>query len=218
MRRKFVPLFVKPFTWLDTETSGLDEDENEVIEIAIIRVENDGTEKTLHLYIHMDRPENAHPRALDVNGYSLEKWTERGALTQAEAWKQIYESGLMDEAIVAGQNVRFDAGFINASYKRHSIKSRMDYHLYDTCVLALEHLRPWMSSISLVPICVALSIPVRGAHTALVDVRLAMDVAEKLARATDEDRQGWEIFVPVRLSDWNRAGRPDVWPPMDPPA
>jgi DNA polymerase III epsilon subunit-like protein len=211
-RRRFVPLFEKPLTWVDTETTGLDHLENDIIEIAIIRVENDGTEKVLHLYIDMERPENAHPRALEVNGYTPEAWAANGALKPAEAWKQVAESGLLNEAIIAGQNVRFDAGFINASFKRHGIETRMDYHLYDTCSLALEHLRPWMDSISLVPLCVALAIPVNNAHTALADVRMAMEVEMILARAMDADREQWSRSIPRRLAAWKAAGRPNTWP------
>jgi len=163
----------------------------------------------------MERPDNAHPKALAVNGYSEEKWKAKGAVSPAEAWRTVANSGLLDEAIIAGQNVRFDAKFINASFKRHGIKTRMDYHLYDTCSLSLEHLRPWMESISLVPTCVALDIPVTDAHTALADTRMAMAVEAKLARASDADREEWGRVIPGRLAKWKAAGRPNVWPPLD---
>jgi len=213
--RRFVPLNRKPLVWVDTETTGLDDNFADIIEIAIIRVELDGTEEVLHLFIKMERPENAHPRALEVNGYTDEKWAANGALEPAEAWQMIHESGLFNEAIVAGQNVKFDVGFINASFKRHGIKTRVDYHIYDTCSLSLEHLRPWMESISLVPTCVALGIPVTDAHTALADTRMAMAVEKKLARATAEDRKEWSEVIPGRLAAWKAAGRPNVWPPLD---
>ncbi len=213
-RRKFVPLNQKPLVWVDTETTGLDAEDNDIIEIAIIRVEDD-TEKVMHLFINMERPENAHPRALEVNGYTPEAWAANGALEPADAWQQVADSGILDEAIIAGQNVRFDARFINASFKRHGIKTRMDYHLYDTCSLALEHLRPWMASISLVPTCVALGIPVTNAHTALADTRMAMEVEKRLARASDALRAEWGHLIPGRLAEWSSAGRPNVWPPLE---
>jgi len=212
-RLAYTPLHDKPFVWLDTETTGLNPNLNDIIEIAIIRVENDGSEKVMHLFINVERPDNARPRALEINGYTPEKWAERGALDGAEAWRQIAESGILEEAIIAGQNVRFDAAFINASFERHGIESRMDYHLYDTCTLALEHLRPWVTSISLVPLCVALGVPVVDAHTALADTRMTMAVGEKLARANDNDREDWGLVVPVRLAAWKKAGKPNVWPP-----
>jgi len=213
--RKFVPLNRKPITWVDCETTGLDADHNDIIEIAIIRLRADGTEGVLHLFIYPERPENAHPKALEVNGYTREKWKANGAVEAAEAWRTVANSGLLDEAIIAGQNVRFDAGFINASFRRHGIKVRMDYHLYDTCSLSLEHLRPWMESISLVPTCVALGIPVTNAHTALADTRMAMAVEKKLARCNDDDRQHWGEVIPGRLAKWKAAGKPNVWPPLN---
>ena len=205
----WTPLFRKPFTWVDTETTGLDEFDNDIIEVAIIRVGHDGTERICHCKVKMERPENAHPRALEVNGYSEEAWAD--AEDPKTFWRDVADSGLLDHCIIAGQNVRFDAGFLNATFKRHGIDYRMDYHLYDTCSLALEHLKPWMHSISLVPTCVALGIPVKNAHTALADVRLAMAVDEKLARATDADREEWGRVIPGRLAAWVKAGRPNEW-------
>lgn len=214
--RRFVPLNRKPLVWVDTETTGLDPDINDVIEMAIIRIEADGSEKVLHAFIKMERPGNAHPKALAVNGYSDEKWVH--AEDPSTFWPQIAKDGWFHEAIVAGQNVKFDVGFINASFKRHGIDVRTDYHIYDTCSLAIEHLYPWVESISLVPICVALGIPVENAHTAMADVRMAMAVEAKLARATDADREEWRILIPERVHSWKHAGRPNVWPPLGGPA
>jgi len=210
--RRFLPLNERPTVWLDTETTGLDENIHDIIEIAIVRVELDGTERVMATRIKMERPENAHPKALEVNGYTDEAWAD--ALEPANAWNRLADSGILDMAVIAGQNVRFDAKFINASFKRHGIKTRMDYHLYDTCSLSLEHLRPWMESISLVPTCVALGIPVTDAHTALADTRMAMAVEAKLARATDAARAEWGGVIPGRLAKWKAAGKPNVWPPL----
>lgn len=199
MAWKPTPVSAKPFAWVDTETTGLDSDQHDIIEIAIIRVE-DGEETVYYTKVQMDRPENAHPKALEVNGYSEEAWAD--AQPAFDVFHEIASRKLLNDCIVAGQNVRFDAGFINATFKRHGIKSRMDYHLYDTCTLALEHLRPWVSSISLIPVCVALGIDTEGAHTALADCRMAMAVDAALARATPMHRLLWNYLVPRRLARW----------------
>lgn len=204
--------FRRPFTWIDTETTGLDPVENDIIEFAAIRVGADGTEeKVLYAKVHMERPDNAHPKALEVNGYTEESWAE--ARDPKEFWQEVADSGILADTIVAGQNVRFDAAFLNETFKRHGIKVRMDYHLYDTCTLALEHLQPFMdNSISLVPVCVALGIPVKDAHTALADARLAMEVGRVLKQANDDDRLYWSQVVPGRLKAWKEAGKPNEWP------
>jgi len=213
-RRRFIPVCDKPFTWVDTETTGLDPDENEIIELAIIRLQPDGTEEIFHTKIQMERPEHAHPRALEVNGYTKEAWA--GAPSQQEVWQEVYDRGLFSECIVAGQNVKFDVGMIDASFKRAGIDIRIDYHTYDTCTLALAHLKPFVKSISLVPTCIALGIPVRDAHSALADIRMAMEVDRVLRTASESTRAMWPTVVSQRVAAWEAAGRPNTWLPVSP--
>lgn len=191
---------MKPFTWVDTETTHLDENLGDIIQIAVIRVELDGTQKVVDLKIKMERPENAHPRALEVNGYSEEGWA--GAPSSREVFETLHREGIFEDCILAGHNVSFDAKFVNATFKRLGIDSRMGYHLFDTVTLALEHLKPYVNSVSLVPVCVALGIPTDGAHTAMADCRMAMEVHRVLTSASAEERAEWPTLVPARLATW----------------
>jgi|SaaInlLV_10m_DNA_2_1039722.scaffolds.fasta_scaffold03217_2 DNA polymerase III subunit epsilon len=214
----FTPIYLKPFTWLDTETTGLDENENDIIEIAAVRLNLDGTESVSESKVKMERPDNAHPKALEVNGYTEEAWKD--AEDPAVFWQKVADSGMLSDCIVAGQNVKFDTGFLNATFKRHGVTVkgkpyRVDYHVYDTCTLAIEHLYPWLSSVSLTPVCVALGIPVNNAHTALADVRLAMAVDKELKRATNAQQAEWARVIPARLEAWVMADKPKVWPPVN---
>ena len=203
----FIPVRNKPFTWVDTETSDLDPDNGDILEIAIVRLDQSkpGVEVVYESKIKMERPENAHPKALEVNGYTEEKWA--GARPVAEVMQEIHDLGLLQDCILAGHNVGFDAGFINKTFKRLGIKARVDYHLYDTVTLALEHLGTWVDSVSLVPVCKALGISTEGAHGAMADVRMAMAVHKALTTATPEQRAAWAVDVPVRLAIWE-AVRP----------
>ena len=210
MSWKPTPVSAKPLAFLDTETTGLDEEKNDIIEIAIVRRDSHGVEHVLHAKVKMERPENAHPRALDVNGYSQEAWAN--AEDPQTFWKRLVDERWLSDCILAGQNIQFDARFLNATFKRHGIKNRVDYHMYDTCSLALEHLKPWVRSVSLVPLCVALGLEVNNAHTALGDVRMTMAVEKSLARADDETRSNWAVEIPARLAAWEAAGKPNVWP------
>jgi len=213
-RLAYTPLHDKPFVWLDTETTGLNPNLNDIIEIAIIRVELDGTERVMATRIKMERPENAHPRALEVNGYTPEAWLT--AWAPADVWQHINQSRLLHDCIVAGHNAKFDTAFLNATFERHGMKLRTDYHVYDTCTLVLEHLGQWVESISLVATCVALDIPTGGAHTALADVKMCRTVARRLARSSTLARQDWGRVIPGRLAAWKAAGKPNVWPAENP--
>jgi DNA polymerase III epsilon subunit-like protein len=203
MPSQYPPLRQRPFAWCDTETTGLNPDQNDILDIAIVRVMPDGTEEVFEAKVQMDRPENAHPKALEVNGYTPEKWA--GARTAAEVFGEIHERGLLRDCILAGQNVGFDAAFINATFKRLGIKARVDYHLFDTVTLALEHLLPYLeNSVSLVPVCVALGIPTEGAHGAMADCRMAMAVHRVLTTATPADKERWATEIPARLAAWQK--------------
>jgi len=210
MAWKRPPVSSKPLVWLDTETTGLDPFSNDIIQIAIVRIDREGVEQILDVKLKMERPGNAHPKALEVNGYTEEGWAD--AEDPAEFWPRLHKEGWLDECIVAGQNPKFDTGFLNASFKRHGIKYRVDYHVFDTCVLMLEHMHEAMESISLVPCCVALGIPVKNAHTALGDVRLAQAVYKTLYRIESEMRRRLQSQAPARLAAWKAAGKPKVWP------
>ena len=212
------PVSEKPFVWVDVETTGLDEDKHDIIEITIIRVEparvsagHAERERKFTTKIKMARPENAHPKALEVNGYTENLW--KYARDGKEVWQAIVEEGLLEDCIIAGQNPRFDAKFINASLKRYGHDIRIDYHLYDTVTLALEHLKPYVYSVSLTALCVALGIPVRGAHTSYDDVRRTMKVDKALRRVGWVKRLWWKLVIPRRLKAWNEVDRPNVWPP-----
>ena len=196
----FIPVSQKPMTWVDCETTGLDEHLNDIIDIAIIRVERDGTEKVINAKIAMERPENAHPKALEVNGYTPEAWA--GAPSVREVFEFIHREKILQDCILAGQNVQSDARFVNATFKRLGIDARVDYHLYDTVTLALEHLKPYLKSVSLVPVCVALGISIDNAHTAMADCRMAMAVHRVLTTATPEERAEWPSLIPGRLAAW----------------
>ena len=60
--------------YIDTETTGLNPAKHEIIEIAIITENEDGTFERWHTKIKPDHIENAHPKALEVNGYTPEAW------------------------------------------------------------------------------------------------------------------------------------------------
>lgn len=196
----FTPVSDKPFAWLDTETTGLDENLNDVLDIAIIRVELDGTETVFTSKIKMERPENAHPKALEVNGYTPEGW--EGARSVQEVFQEIHDRKLLQDCILAGQNVGFDAKFVNATFKRLGIDARVDYHLYDTVTVALMFLKPYLKSVSLVPVCIALGLPIDNAHTAMADCRMAMRVNQVLTMASPEERAEWPTVIPARLAAW----------------
>ena len=63
------------FVFVDTETTGLDHTKHEMLEIAIVVIEN-GEKTTIERKIKPTNLETAQPKALEVNGYNEEEWAE----------------------------------------------------------------------------------------------------------------------------------------------
>jgi DNA polymerase III epsilon subunit-like protein len=185
------PICDKPLTWIDTETTGLSADKNDIIEFYGV---NEGTGAELHLYIHPERPENAHPKALEVNGYTEEAWKANGAIQMTEALPQI--SAFLVDVILAGQNVSFDERFIKATMGRHGDETRIGYHKLDTVSLSIATLRPLgIRSVSLHNVCKVLGVTNEGEHTAKADVRRTRAVYRALLSPSRRMLDYWQVRI-----------------------
>lgn len=181
--------------FVDTETTGLDPVEHELLEVAVIK-EVDGV--VTDRWVRKIKPthlENAEPKALEANGYSPEKWADAVPFeTVAQELADLIGRGTM-----VGHNVNFDAGFIGNSLKRAGVKANLNHHAVDTLTLAREHLRPCgIGSLRLDNIREFLGWSLDGAHTALVDAEDARRLYYLLLRASVFSRMWWQLRARVR--------------------
>jgi len=195
----------RPLVFIDTETTGLDENKHEILEIAII---GEGGETLLHTNVKPEHIETASEKALEINGYNPGEWEPSPLF--GEIADKVHE--LLSGPIIAGQNVQFDMRFINRSL-RHAFAERgmseeeidekmesVSYHLVDTVTLAYEHLAGGgLRSLSLWAVCKWLGIENKRAHTALADTHATRSVYFTLANATAWDRFWWRIAGPRRM-------------------
>jgi DNA polymerase III epsilon subunit-like protein len=183
----FIPVGQRPTITLDIETTGLDPNIHEIVEFACWRTDlNVG----ITFKVKPEHPETASPQAIEVSGYSEAEW--EGAKTQEEAATLIVEA--IGNAVIIGQNVSFDMGFIKPLVARYLPDVQLPYHKVDTATLAYEHLVPiGLKSLSLHYICEFLGIPNEGEHRALADVKRTKAVYDALIRATWFDRLRWRL-------------------------
>ena len=182
----------RPLVFIDVETTGLDPLKHEMLEVGAVVAHPDvDVVDVFSAKIKPMRIESAHPRALEVNGYTEEAWADAKPLFEVLPSFLAFVKG----AVIGGHNVRFDAGFVNAAVAQLGLDLRIDYHLVDTCTLAYEHLVPHgLKSMSLANVCKFIGIPPEDAtHRALAGAQKSMDVYRALTRATDEDRLGWGL-------------------------
>jgi len=190
---KRILLGEKPLVCVDVETTGLDENEHEILEISIIAL--DGS-VILHTKVKPQNIEAAHPKALEVNGYNEADWAD--APTWNEIAPKVKEA--LTDVVLMGQNVSFDMRFINAALKRTDVgNAGISYHLVDTVTLAYVHLVPCgLRSVSLGAVCEFLGYSNEGAHSALADTQRTLKVYRALSRATWFSRLWWRLMGPRR--------------------
>lgn len=191
--------FPKPLAYIDTETTGLDPNIAEVIEVAIIRVDTDGHEQRWQSKIKPERIEDAHPKALEVNGYTAAAWADAPPMSQVGP----VVVGMLEGCVLVGHNVSFDERMLKVNMKRAGVEGRIPYHKLDTVTLAFEHLFPLgLKSASLDAIREFLGwskLRAHRAHTAMKDAEDAKKLHELLSQASILTR------LRIRLSRWARG-------------
>lgn len=188
---------------LDTETTGLKPSNHEIIEIAMVSyfINDDGEwflHKKFEEKLKPQRIEDAEPIALEVNGYSAEKW--QNAKTFKEVLPEIKEI-IEKSDLLLGQNLYFDLSFIQGELKRLGQDQKIQYPPYiDTKSMADPLVsQGWLDSSRLDYLCERLKVDFSGrAHTALVDCERTFEVFQKLLEETNNSYELYTFEKPYR--------------------
>ncbi|MFA5933673.1 MAG: 3'-5' exonuclease [Candidatus Paceibacterota bacterium] len=176
--------------FLDTETTGLNPDKHELIEIGCVIVEQDWTGddkkptfeivEEIEIKIKPEHIEDADPVALRVNHYDPVDWVF--AYTLPEAMKILSEK--TKGAIMVGHNICFDNGFIEHAFRISGVDNTMHYHKLDTISIAFAklHNHEDIDKFSLHALGEYFNIENKHAHSALSDARATFELYEKLMR------------------------------------
>ena len=174
-------------TVIDTETTGLDLLNHEIIEIGIVQARVDPTRiirlKRWEAKIKPRYIERASPVALKINGYSEHKWQD--AISQEEAIGFI-RGFVWTSELLLGQNLIFDLRFINKMFNDHG-EDLLKYPVYHDTKMMAEQLvlNGKLKRSSLDYLCEHYNIHNRGRpHTALADADRTLDVYKKLLKET----------------------------------
>lgn len=176
--------------FIDLETTGLDPEKHEIIEIGIIiarQKERDGrgplVEKVeeFEVKIKPEHIETADAEALRICGYNEADWLF--AVDLKQAMEKLAEK--TKDAIMVGHNVAFDWVFLEKAFEKTDIEPQLHYHKIDTISLALGKLydNKDAQKFSLRALCELLGIKNEKAHTALSDIRATFELYKKLLDA-----------------------------------
>jgi len=156
----------------DTETTGLDNRLDRIIEIGGIELNNHfPTGRTIHIYINPG-DQKVHPDALAVHGITDEFLKDKKPF--ADAVEEIIE--FFGDAKWIAHNATFDMGFINAELARLSMPPILPERVVDT--LSLARRKHPMGPNSLDALCRRYGIDNshRTKHGALLDSELLAEV------------------------------------------
>lgn len=167
------------FAFIDIETTGLNLNENEIIEIGCVLTTPEL--KVIEEFELKIKPENissADPVALKVNHYNEKEWESAYDFKKA---MNIFREKVKD-CIMVGHNVAFDAGFLEHTFNKMGVVNTLHYHKLDTISMAWAkmHKNPDIEHFSLREMCVHFGIKNERAHAALPDARATYELYKKL--------------------------------------
>ena len=165
---------------LDTETTGLDPENHEIIQFGMIVYEGFGGVELeeLNFKIRPRNIESASAEALAVNGYTEEGWVD--AIELEDAVREI-QLTLEHVDVLIGHNLVFDINFVERAFEMTNSKLPNWPPYYDTKAIAsaINGRNSWRTSLD--RLCEAYNVEFSGrAHTAIVDCERTMQIWLKL--------------------------------------
>lgn len=176
-----------PIHFIDVETTHLNPEIGEIIQICIVSVDQTGaiyqdwTAKIRPLNI-----ERADLKSLQVNGYTKERW--HGTKPFAVYADKIYQT--LKKGTIIGHNIKFDQTWINYHLSKNGY-GNVTYKSICTQQLAREHL-PFVN-VSLNSCRAFFSLDQSNAHNARWDVLHCRILFLKLWQATTLKRLFWRL-------------------------
>ena len=167
------------FAFIDVETTGLNAEVHEIIEVGVVISDNDfNVVSEFEIKIKPENIETADPTALRVNKYNEEDW--QNSVSLAEAIQTLSEKTA--DCIMVGHNVSFDSLFLEKAFRKLNIPNKMFYYKLDTLSIAFAvgANDPDINHLSLHSLCEHFGIENKKAHTALSDARATFELFKKL--------------------------------------
>ncbi len=175
-RRK--PARGRVYIAMDTESTGVEADTGEVIEIAVLkfRLEKGGKVRVLEEWHTMVRPQNPIP-------YKITNLTgiRQSDVEHAPSFNQVRERlrQFLGDFPIIGHSVESDIGFLRR--QQYEVKNpALDTYELATLVL------PQQGNYSLKAIAEALEVEASGAHRAMADARMTMEVFAALVNRIEQ--------------------------------
>ena len=175
---KYARFFKSIYIILDFETTGLNEQTNEIIEIGAAFVENGHIAETYHAFTDI-RAQRIPDNILQLTQIDEQEWrTNKIPLAQAISELRTF----VEEVPLVSHNADFEQKFLNAACQQLN-EDPFQNQMIDTLLLA-KMLLPDMPNYKLSTLAEHFSLPCDTCHRALEDCRLTNAVYGKLKELT----------------------------------
>lgn len=178
--------------WIDTETTGVDAEKNEIIQIAGI-IETPGSMNEFDITMRPTDFDNIHPKAIESHGISIK--TMRTYIDPHTAYLGF--KGLLSDYIdpydktdkfyLCGQNVKFDSDMVRSWFIRNDDPywfSFVHSAMFDLMTLAamfeIRMGKKIFPNYKLGVICETLKVELTNAHDALADIKATRECCMRL--------------------------------------
>lgn len=184
-------MFNKDILIIDVEATGLDYQNNELIELAGVLLDKKTLKEKKHFesFIKPVKWSNRDPESMAVNNIT---WDQLAKAPSLKTVIQNFEKKFGTNVIIAPYGTIMDTAMLRVAYKKVGRKYKYDYHVFDVwplCYLFMAKKKLLVnkkrfSGFSLNDIANYFKIKVpANRHTALADCRLEADVLRKLVKA-----------------------------------
>ncbi|MGD2071868.1 MAG: 3'-5' exonuclease [Candidatus Thorarchaeota archaeon] len=186
--------------WIDTETTGLNPFEHDIVSLALIVEINNEVKDELYLKIQPINWNTINDEALKVNGFTKEELKTfdkpqealKKVLRFLEKYVDKYKKNksMEDKFVLAGYNVTFDSAMLAEWCKKLNYKylgALIDYHKLDIASLILflkMHNKIQIEGFKLVKVAEYLQASIQS-HDAQSDIRATREIAYKLLDKID---------------------------------
>lgn len=228
VREQFLQAGVSPellagdLIFMDTETTGFDNEADAIIEIGAVRYTNGRYTGQYHKYFNPNMP--IPDESAKVHGITNELMQEMIRNGQAKTFSRSEAARLarfLGDAVILGHNfVRFDAKFLKSTYARHGV-SWVSNRVIDT--MTISKVRFPRNKLNLDALCKLMKVNTEGRkefHGALVDAEItarmfaalvSLPPTGDLFASLRPEQSAMEALGPVRIiSDRGRPSSSDI--------
>ncbi len=171
------------FVALDIETTGLDIQKHEIIEIGCILFSYNEKKQSFKIddecvfKIKPERIADANKTSLKINKYNEFDWQD--AIPLKKGLQKVMKK--VKGRVMVAHNASFDYHFLDLACKAEQVDNTLHYHILDTLSMAYVRLQGTdATQLSLRFLCDYFSIENKKAHTALADAKATYELFVKL--------------------------------------